>query len=80
MYNIVLALDEFRKNDTVVDADGIPIFIDRFTERYMDDELTIDYHPIQGFTLTSPYETLSCGLMIYQGTGKGERGSKSSSC
>ncbi|MBO8170271.1 MAG: hypothetical protein H0Z33_00090 [Bacillaceae bacterium] len=66
MIDFHLALDETRPTDTVIEVEGIPFFIDRFTRRYLDDELTLDHQPAQGFILSSRYEILSYGLTVYQ--------------
>jgi uncharacterized protein YqkB len=75
--DLYLALDDPRKNDTVVETDGFTFYIDRFTQRYVDDNLTLDYDPAYGFKLSNPDEILSYGLTLYTSADKRQR---SSSC
>lgn len=72
-----LAFDDPRKNDTVVEVEGIPFYIDRFTQRYVGDDLQFDYHPAYGFKLSSPNEILSYGLTVYENT---DQRNRTSSC
>lgn len=41
------------------------VYIDRFTQRYLDDSLTLDFDPIQGFALRNEEEIICRGLTVY---------------
>lgn len=72
--DIQLALDESRKNDTVIEIEHLKVYIDRFTQRYLDENLTLDFDATQGFKLFSPNEIISQGLTLF------DRETKGSSC
>nr|WP_236838826.1 iron-sulfur cluster biosynthesis family protein [Caldalkalibacillus salinus] len=59
-------MDETRKNDTILKVEHIPFYIDRFTQRYVDQEVVLDFDPVSGFKLSNDAEILSHGLTIYQ--------------
>ncbi|MET1030055.1 iron-sulfur cluster biosynthesis family protein [Domibacillus tundrae] len=55
-----LVLDEPRRNDAVIDCgDGIVLHIDRFTERYMEEEMAVDFTDDAGFIFGDSYDS-SC--------------------
>ncbi|HEY9576955.1 MAG TPA: iron-sulfur cluster biosynthesis family protein [Pseudobacillus sp.] len=57
-----LVFDEPRRNDRVVDCEGIPIRIDRFTERYLDTETHIDYTEKLGFLVGESFISSDCAI------------------
>ncbi|MGO4119445.1 hypothetical protein ACEQ6C_40665, partial [Rhizobium ruizarguesonis] len=59
-----LAVDELRKNDTLVYQHGIPVCMDRLTKRHLGDVLTLDYDPARGFALSSPDEAFADRLAV----------------
>lgn len=63
-FSVQLAVDELRKNDTLVYQNKIPFCIDLLTKRNLGDVLTLDYNPDQGFALSSPEELFSDRLRI----------------
>lgn len=64
-FHIKLAVDELRKNDTVIYHNNIPICIDHLTKRNLGEVLTLDFDPSSGFTISSPYEIFSNSLQIF---------------
>ncbi|OES44992.1 iron-sulfur cluster biosynthesis family protein [Domibacillus iocasae] len=51
-----LVLDEPRRNDTVIDCgDGVSLYIDRFTDRYMEEETVVDYTDEDGFIFKNSF-------------------------
>ena len=53
-----LVLDEPRRNDTIIDCgDGISLYIDRFTERYLGEETFIDYTGDAGFIFKDSFDS-----------------------
>ncbi|EGL82978.1 hypothetical protein CathTA2_1477 [Caldalkalibacillus thermarum TA2.A1] len=63
--DIQLALDEPRPNDKIINVAHLTFFIDRFTQRYIGEKLTLDFDPAQGFRLSNPNEILCQGITIY---------------
>lgn len=59
-----LVFDEARRNDTVLEHDGIQIQIDHFTKRYLNEETQIDYSNEHGFLVGESYESSACSLEI----------------
>ncbi|MGO4886606.1 iron-sulfur cluster biosynthesis family protein [Anaerobacillus sp. MEB173] len=59
-----LIVDEPRRNDTVIEYEGIQIRIDRFTKRYLDEETQIDYCEEQGFLVGESFESSACAIEI----------------
>ncbi|WNF35276.1 iron-sulfur cluster biosynthesis family protein [Bacillaceae bacterium IKA-2] len=59
-----LVFDEPRRNDTVIEYEGIQIRIDHFTKRYLDEEIQIDYTDAQGFIVGESFESGACAIEI----------------
>ncbi|WP_408010541.1 iron-sulfur cluster biosynthesis family protein [Pseudalkalibacillus sp. A8] len=55
MMKFKLIEDDSRKSDSVIRAEGIEFYIDHFTKRNLDDELTLDFHPESGFVFESEW-------------------------
>lgn len=62
--DIHLALSETRKNDTFIQVEEFTFLIDRFTQRYVDEELFLDYDS-SGFKLYSAEEIFSSHMTLY---------------
>ncbi|MDQ0256408.1 Fe-S cluster assembly iron-binding protein IscA [Evansella vedderi] len=60
----LLVFDEPRRNDTVIEHEGIQLRIDRFTKRYLDEETQIDYTNEQGFLVGESFESSACAIEI----------------
>ncbi|MFK2826657.1 iron-sulfur cluster biosynthesis family protein [Bacillus sp. B190/17] len=56
--------DEPRRNDLVIEYDGILIRIDRFTKRYLDIETKIDYIDGLGFLVGENFVSSDCAVEI----------------
>ena len=55
-----IVLDEPRRNDAVIDCGaGVFLHIDRFTERYMEEETVVDYTDDAGFIIGDSFDS-SC--------------------
>jgi len=63
-FSVQLAVDELRKNDTLIYQNSIPFCIDLLTKRNLGDVLTLDYDPALGFALSSPDELFSDRLQV----------------
>ncbi|UTR08776.1 iron-sulfur cluster biosynthesis family protein [Evansella sp. LMS18] len=59
-----LIFDEPRRNDTVIEQEGIQLRIDRFTKRYLEEETQIDYTDDQGFLVGESFESSACAIEI----------------
>lgn len=59
-----LIFDELRRNDTVIEHEGIQIRINRFTKRYLDEEIQIDYSDEHGFLIGDSFVSGSCALEV----------------
>ncbi len=59
-----LIFDEPRRNDTLIEYEGIQIQIDRFTKRYLDEETQIDYTVDQGFLVGESFASSACAIEI----------------
>lgn len=59
-----LVFDESRRNDTVIEYDGILIRIDHFTKRYLDEETQIDYTEEHGFLVGDNFTSSACAIEI----------------
>jgi Fe-S cluster assembly iron-binding protein IscA len=57
-----IIFDEARRNDILVEYEGIQIRIDHFTKRYLDKEVKIDYNNRSGFLIGDSYESSSCAI------------------
>ncbi|WP_349410111.1 iron-sulfur cluster biosynthesis family protein [Pseudalkalibacillus sp. SCS-8] len=55
MMKFKLIEDESRKGDDVIQAAGIDFYVDLFTKRNLDDELTLDYDDETGFIFESEW-------------------------
>jgi Fe-S cluster assembly iron-binding protein IscA len=60
-----LVFDEERRNDTLIEHEGIQIRIDRFTKRYLEEETQIDYAEERGFLVGESFESSACALEIH---------------
>ncbi|MGG3448575.1 HesB/IscA family protein [Domibacillus aminovorans] len=59
-----LVFDEPRRNDTVIEYDGIHIRMDHFTKRYVDIETQIDYTDEHGFLVGESFASSACTIEI----------------
>ncbi|WP_332631734.1 HesB/IscA family protein [Halalkalibacter flavus] len=59
-----LVFDEPRRNDTVIKYEGIQLYIDQFTKRYLDETTQIDYSDEQGFLVGESFESSACSIEI----------------
>lgn len=57
-----LVFDESRRNDTVIEHEGIQIRIDHFTKRYLDEGTQIDYSDEHGFLIGDSFVSSACAL------------------
>ncbi|WP_231603559.1 iron-sulfur cluster biosynthesis family protein [Bacillus sp. FJAT-27231] len=57
-----LVFDEPRRNDKVIDCQGIEIRMDRFTERYLDTETQVDYTEELGFLVGESFTSSDCAI------------------
>ncbi len=55
MMRFKLIEDEPRKSDIVITAEGIEFYVDLFTKRNLDEELTLDYDESEGFLFESEW-------------------------
>jgi Fe-S cluster assembly iron-binding protein IscA len=55
-----LVFDEPRRNDTLIEYEGIQIRMDRFTQGYLDEEVQIDYTDERGFLIGETLTSSSC--------------------
>ncbi|MGG3573496.1 iron-sulfur cluster biosynthesis family protein [Bacillus gobiensis] len=55
-----IVLDKPRCNDTVIEYDGIQFRMDRFTKRYLDEEVQIDYTDERGFLIGEILTSSAC--------------------
>lgn len=61
---IQLALDRPRKTDTILQSGKYMFMMDRFTQRYVQGELTLDFEEAKGFILQNGDSILSQGLTV----------------
>lgn len=59
-----LVFDEPRRNDLIIEYDGIQIRMDRFTKRYLDEETQIDYTDEHGFIVGESFTSSACAIEI----------------
>ena len=59
-----LIFDEPRRNDTVIEYDGIEIRLDRFTKRYLEEETQIDYSVRSGFIVGESFASSACAIEV----------------
>ncbi|MBU8917266.1 iron-sulfur cluster biosynthesis family protein [Bacillus sp. FJAT-29953] len=57
-----LIFDEARRNDTVIEYEGIQIRIDHFTKRYLDEITQIDYTEEYGFQVGESFSSSACAI------------------
>ncbi|MFJ7977906.1 iron-sulfur cluster biosynthesis family protein [Peribacillus sp. NPDC096379] len=56
--------DEPRRNDTIIEYEGIQIRLDHFTKRYLDEETQIDYLDDQGFIVGEQFSSSACAIEL----------------
>lgn len=59
-----IVFDEPRRNDLIIETEGIQIRLDRFTKRYLDEETQIDYNAEQGFLVGERFTSSACAIVI----------------
>ena len=59
-----LIFDEPRKNDSVLEYNGIRILLDRFTRKNLDEVTQIDYSDEHGFTVGENFVSSACAIEI----------------
>jgi Fe-S cluster assembly iron-binding protein IscA len=59
-----IVLDEPRRNDFIIETDGIQIRLDRFTKRYINEETQIDYSDEHGFLVGESFASSACAIDI----------------
>ncbi|MEH7304527.1 iron-sulfur cluster biosynthesis family protein [Neobacillus drentensis] len=59
-----IVFDEPRRNDFIIEADGIQIRMDRFTKRYINEETEIDYSDEHGFLVGESFASSECAIEI----------------
>lgn len=59
-----IVLDEPRRNDFIIETDGIQIRMDRFTKRYINEETEIDYSDEHGFLVGESFASSACAIDI----------------
>jgi Fe-S cluster assembly iron-binding protein IscA len=61
-----LVFDEPRRNDSIIEYDGIQIRMDLFTKRYLEEETKIDYTNETGFLVGQSFEASACSIVLMQ--------------
>ncbi|WP_144552406.1 iron-sulfur cluster assembly accessory protein [Bacillus sp. X1(2014)] len=59
-----IVFDEPRRNDLCIEVEGIQLQIDRFTKRYLDEEMQIDYSEEQGLVVGESFASSACAIPI----------------
>ncbi|QOS89341.1 iron-sulfur cluster biosynthesis family protein [Peribacillus sp. JNUCC41] len=59
-----LLLDEPRRNDVLIEYEGIQLRFDHFTKRYLDEETQIDYKEDCGFIVEEGFVSNACAIEI----------------
>ncbi|MGE7768634.1 iron-sulfur cluster biosynthesis family protein [Peribacillus sp. NPDC096540] len=59
-----LVLDEPRRNDTIIEYEGVHLRLDHFTKRYLDEETQIDYLEDHGFIVGERFASSACAIEI----------------
>ncbi|MFE4353527.1 iron-sulfur cluster biosynthesis family protein [Peribacillus butanolivorans] len=59
-----LVLDEPRRNDTIIEYEGVQLRLDHFTKRYLDEETQIDYLEDRGFIVGDSFASSACAIEI----------------
>lgn len=60
----MLVFDEPRRNDIIIEHEGIEIRIDHFTKKYLDTEVKIDCNDENDFLIGNNYESNSCAIEL----------------
>ncbi|WP_148359478.1 HesB/IscA family protein [Peribacillus simplex] len=59
-----LVLDEPRRNDAIIEYEGVQLRLDHFTKRYLDEETQIDYLEGRGFIVGESFASSTCAIEI----------------
>ncbi|WP_339202176.1 iron-sulfur cluster biosynthesis family protein [Peribacillus sp. FSL P2-0133] len=59
-----LLLDEPRRNDVIIEYEGVQLRLDHFTKRYLDEETQIDYIEDSGFIVGESFASNACAIEI----------------
>ncbi|WP_045516044.1 HesB/IscA family protein [Neobacillus niacini] len=59
-----IVFDEPRRNDSIIEMDGIQIRLDRFTKRFIDEGTQIDYSDEHGFLVGESFVSSACAIEI----------------
>lgn len=59
-----LLLDEPRRNDVIIEYEGVKLRLDHFTKRYLDEETQIDYIEDSGFIVGESFASSACAIEI----------------
>lgn len=59
-----LVLDEPRRNDTIIEYEGVHLRLDLFTKRYLDEQTQIDYLEDHGFIVGERFASSACAIEI----------------
>ncbi|WP_342605599.1 iron-sulfur cluster biosynthesis family protein [Peribacillus sp. FSL E2-0159] len=59
-----LLLDEPRRNDVIIESEGVQLRLDHFTKRYLDEETQIDYKEDSGFIVGESFASSACAIEI----------------
>lgn len=59
-----IVFDEPRRNDLLIEMEGIQIRMDRFTKRYLDEETVIDFQDEHGFLVGDSFISSACAIEI----------------
>ncbi|MEF2096953.1 iron-sulfur cluster biosynthesis family protein [Bacillus sp. CFBP9009] len=59
-----LVLDEPRRNDAIIEYEGVQLRLDHFTKRYLDEETQIDYLEDRGFIVGESFASSTCAIEI----------------
>jgi iron-sulfur cluster assembly protein len=59
-----LLLDEPRRNDVIIEYEGVQLRLDHFTKRYLDEEIQIDYREDSGFIVGESFASSACAIEI----------------
>ncbi|MFE4706103.1 HesB/IscA family protein [Peribacillus simplex] len=60
-----LLLDEPRRNDVIIEYEGVQLRLDQFTKRYLDEETQIDYIEDSGFIVGESFASSACAIEIH---------------
>ncbi|MFH0069391.1 iron-sulfur cluster biosynthesis family protein [Peribacillus sp. NPDC056705] len=60
-----LVMDEPRRNDAIIEYEGVQLRLDHFTKRYLDEETQIDYLEDHGFIVGKKiFASSECAIEI----------------